>query len=67
MDEIQQESVQNKFINSRANPDDFFLKTYHPESGDKALQEAIYRYVEKRMAEILSLLIGKIMDVDDFL
>ena len=55
MDEIQQEAVVLKFYKKKVKPNDFFLKVYDKESGDKALQEAIQLYLESRVAEILSL------------
>ncbi|WP_187263477.1 DEAD/DEAH box helicase [Pontibacter beigongshangensis] len=56
MDQIQQDAVLRRFSTKRLSPAEFFLKVYDPEKGDKALQEAIYGYVQVRMGKILSLL-----------
>ncbi|GIV38760.1 MAG: hypothetical protein KatS3mg033_0560 [Thermonema sp.] len=56
MDSIQPEQIVRKFYNKKISQADFFLKIYHPEKGDKILQESIARYIEERRAKILALL-----------
>ena len=58
-DQIQQEAVVKEFWPRKIATAEFFLKTYHPEKGDKPLQEAIARYVQTRMAALLARLAGK--------
>ena len=58
-DQIQQDAVIKEFWPKKTTPADFFLKIYDPEKGDKALQEAIGRYVQERMGQILERLRGK--------
>ncbi|MDQ4141601.1 MAG: SNF2-related protein [Bacteroidota bacterium] len=58
-DQIQQDAILKKFSTKKLSVADFFLKTYDPEKGDKATQEAIESYVQHRMAKILELLGGK--------
>ncbi len=59
MDSIQQEPIHHKFQRKKLSPTDFFLTVYDPEKGDKLLRETIAKYVEDKLAEILSLLPGK--------
>lgn len=56
-DSIQPEQIIRKFYSKKISQADFFLKTYHPEKGDKLLQEAIANYLEERKAHVLRLLI----------
>ncbi|MGV3639157.1 MAG: DEAD/DEAH box helicase [Adhaeribacter sp.] len=56
IDQVQQEAVMKKFAVKKMSLADFFLKTFDPEKGDKALQEAILHYVQVRMAKIMELL-----------
>ncbi|WP_426489770.1 SNF2-related protein [Hymenobacter sp. 102] len=58
-DQIQQDAVIKEFWSKKTTPADFFLKIYDPEKGDKGLQDAICRYVQERMGQILSLLKDK--------
>ncbi|WP_201985917.1 DEAD/DEAH box helicase [Hymenobacter rubidus] len=58
-DQIQQEAVVKEFWPRKISTAEFFLKTYHPEKGDKPLQEAIAKHVQARMADILARLAGK--------
>ena len=59
MDEMQQDMVANRFQKKRQKPEEFFLKTYDKEAGDKLLQGEIDSYVERRRSQILSLISGK--------
>ena len=61
MDQIQQESIMLKFYKKKVKPDEFFLKVYDKENGDKALQEVIHNYIEQRRAKILDLLEDKMV------
>ncbi|MBT2556954.1 DEAD/DEAH box helicase family protein [Hymenobacter sp. ISL-91] len=59
-DQISQDAVIKEFgPKKKTTPADFFLKTYDPEKGDKPLQDAICRYVQERMGQILARLAGK--------
>ncbi|RYU78627.1 DEAD/DEAH box helicase [Hymenobacter persicinus] len=58
-DQIQQDAVIKEFWSKKTTPADFFLKIYDPEKGDKGLQDAICRYVQERMGQILERLQGK--------
>jgi hypothetical protein len=53
-DELQQEAVIKEFWPRKITTAEFFLKTYHPEKGDKPLQEAIARYIQTRLARLLA-------------
>ena len=59
MDSIQQEPIHLKFQKKKQTPADFFLTLFNEEVGDKLLRETIQRYVEDRLAEILTLLHDK--------
>lgn len=59
IDEIQQESVVKKFAARKMTTAEFFFKVYDPSKGDKAVQEQIDDYLERRKAEMLPLMIGK--------
>jgi len=56
LDQIQQEAVMKKFAAKKVTVAEFFLKTFDPEKGDKAVQDNICRFVQGRMAKILELL-----------
>jgi len=58
-DQLQQEAVVKEFWPRKIATAEFFLKTYHPEKGDKAMQEVIARHVQTRMAALLPRLAGK--------
>jgi hypothetical protein len=58
-DQLQQDAVIKEFWPRKVTAADFFLKTYHPEKGDKPLQEAIARYVQNRLGRLLAGLQGK--------
>ena len=59
MDSMQQESVIKHFEKKKMKPDEFFLKIYHKEKGNKDLQQQIEVYLERRRAKILGMLSGK--------
>lgn len=59
MDSIQQKVVIQKFYHKKIKPQDFFLKVYDSNKGDKALQEEIKNYLERRRARILTHMTGK--------
>jgi len=58
-DQIQQDAVIKEFWPKKTTPADFFLKIYDTDKGDKGLQDAICRYVQERMSQILDRLAGK--------
>ena len=58
-DQLQQEAIVKEFWPRKIATAEFFLKTYHPEKGDKPLQEAIARQVQARMGAVLARLAGK--------
>ncbi|OUJ76179.1 DEAD/DEAH box helicase [Hymenobacter crusticola] len=58
-DQIQQDAVIKEFWPKKTTPADFFLKIYDADKGDKGLQDAICRYVQERMSQILDRLAGK--------
>lgn len=58
-DQVQQEAVVKEFWPRKIATAEFFLKTYHPEKGDKPLQEVIARHVQTRMADLLARLADK--------
>ncbi len=59
MDEMQQDSVIKHFTKKSQKPEEFFLKVYDKEKGNKTLQKEIDAYLEKRRAKILPKLQGK--------
>ncbi|WP_425389490.1 SNF2-related protein [Ekhidna sp.] len=59
MDQIQQDQVANHFQKKRQKPEEFFLKVYDKNTGDKLLQGEIESYIERRRSQILSLIHGK--------
>ncbi|MEQ8626512.1 DEAD/DEAH box helicase [Ekhidna sp.] len=59
MDQIQQDQVANHFQKKKQKPEDFFLKVYDKNTGDKLLQGEIESYIERRRSQILSLIAGK--------
>lgn len=61
MDEMHQETIIKKFYHKKVSPNDFFLKVYNKEKGDKALQSAITEYLDERRAKVLKLLKGKLV------
>ncbi len=59
MDSMQQEVVVQHFQKKKIKVNEFFLKTYDKDKGNKLLQDEIHNYLEKRRTKILPLLIGK--------
>ncbi len=59
MDSMQQDAVVKHFHKKYIKPEEFFLKIYDDQKGNKLLQEEIEKYVERRRSNILPLLIGK--------
>ncbi|MEM8565128.1 MAG: DEAD/DEAH box helicase [Bacteroidota bacterium] len=61
MDTTQQEYVIKKFYKKPIKPEEFFLKVYDKEKGNETLQQEIDLYLERRRAEILERLRGKML------
>jgi len=61
MDQIQQEAIVLKFYKKKIKPADFFLKVYDKENGDELLQKAIQEFIERKRAEIVTRLSGKMI------
>ena len=59
MDSMQQDVVAKKFHKKPIKTEDFFLKIYDPEKGNKLLQDEIEGYLERRRASVLELIQGK--------
>ncbi|MEO9871665.1 MAG: DEAD/DEAH box helicase, partial [Ekhidna sp.] len=59
MDQIQQDRIAHHFQKKRQKPEEFFLKVYDSENGDKALRSEIDGYIERRRSQILALIHGK--------
>ena len=59
MDSMQPDVVVKKFEKKKIKPDDYFLKTFDPNTGDERIQKQMLDYVERRRAIILPLLQGK--------
>jgi superfamily II DNA or RNA helicase len=59
IDTMQQDAVVKKFSKKAIKPDDFFLKIYDKEKGNKLIQEEIERYLERRRSLVLSMIKGK--------
>ena len=59
MDSIQQDQIITKFLQKRESPENFFLRVYDKEKGDKHLQETVKNYIEDKLASILPLLQDK--------
>jgi len=56
MDSMQQDVVANHFFKKKIKPDEFFLKVYDVEKGNKLLQQEIDQYLERRRAKVLPML-----------
>ncbi len=57
MDAMQQDVVTKRYVGQRRMlPNDFFLKTYDPKTGDKLLQETIERDLGRKRFRIMELL-----------
>ncbi|QSE98570.1 DEAD/DEAH box helicase [Fulvivirga lutea] len=62
MDSMQQDAVVKKFnTKGPMKPDDFFLKMYDKEKGNELVQQEIERYLERKRAQILERLKGKMV------
>lgn len=61
IDEMQQDVVIKKFSKKNGRPEDFFLKVYDKEKGNKPLQSEIEQYLERRRRNILSKIQGKFL------
>ncbi len=59
MDSIQQDSVVKHFNKKSMKAEDFFLKVWDQEKGNRTLQMEINHYMERRRAKILERLTGK--------
>ncbi|MDH5608950.1 MAG: ATP-dependent helicase, partial [Cyclobacteriaceae bacterium] len=59
MDSMQQDVILNHFSKKKLKPNEFFLKTYDKDTGDKLLQREIDTYLERRRTVIMPLLVGK--------
>lgn len=57
MDACQQELVAKKFSAKKISTNEFFLKVFDPEKGDKIVQEAIGDYITNLKSQILSALL----------
>jgi SNF2 family DNA or RNA helicase len=58
-DSLQIETIIKKFYAKKIHHNEFFLKIYDKQKGDKALQEAIAMYVDEKISQILSLIFSK--------
>jgi SNF2 family DNA or RNA helicase len=61
MDKIQQDSIIQKFNNSRVKPAVFFNKVYKSENPDKILQQSIQDYIEDKKSDIFSMMKGRML------
>ena len=61
MDSMQQKEVLKHFQKKKGKPEDFFLKVYDKNSGDKLIQDEVEGYLERRRSKILSLIDGKLL------
>jgi hypothetical protein len=61
MDTMQQDVIIKQFWNKKINPSEFFLKVYDAEKGNKALQEEIEAYLERRRAQVLERIGNKLL------
>ncbi|MEQ9217757.1 MAG: DEAD/DEAH box helicase [Cyclobacteriaceae bacterium] len=61
MDSMQQKEVLKHFQKRKGKPEDFFLKVYDKNSGDKLIQDEVEGYLERRRSKILSLIDGKLL------
>ncbi|MEM1406618.1 MAG: DEAD/DEAH box helicase [Bacteroidota bacterium] len=61
MDTTQQEYVIKKFYKKPIKPEEFFLKVYDKAKGNELLQKEIDLYLERKRAEILDRLRGKML------
>ncbi len=61
MDSTQQESIYKKFNSKNIKIQDFFIRTYDPDKGNELLQNEIAAYLERKRAQILERLKGKMV------
>ncbi len=61
IDTMQQDAIVRKFYKTKIKTADFFDKVYHPEKGNKLLQEEIERYLEKRRVQVLEKITDKML------
>lgn len=61
MDAMQQDVIVKKFSAKQMKPEEFFSKTYDKVKGNELIQEQIEDYMEKRRAQVLDLLKGKMV------
>ncbi len=59
LESMQKDAILKKFNPKKAPSNDFLLRVYDPEKGDKAIQEAIHGYLENYRAKIFPKLLGK--------
>ena len=59
MDSMQQDAIVRKFYKKIIKAEEFYLKMYSPENGNKIIQEQIANYLEQKRAQVLPLLAGK--------
>ncbi len=59
MDSMQQNRIIRKFYKRKVKAQEFFLKIYHPDKGNQAVQEEIQNYLESKRSRILSLMRDK--------
>jgi len=55
-DSLQTETIIKKFYTKKIHQNEFFLKIYDKNKGDKPLQEAIETHLDEKIAQILSLI-----------
>ncbi len=61
MDSMQQDVVVHHFQKKKIKPNEFFLKTYDKDKGNKLLQNEITAYLEHRRAKVMPLLKEKML------
>ncbi|MCZ8216905.1 MAG: hypothetical protein O9262_11735 [Cyclobacteriaceae bacterium] len=61
MDAMQQDVIVKKYSAKQIKPEEFFAKTYDKVKGNELIQEQIEDYMEKRRAQVLELLKGKMV------
>ncbi|GAB4491627.1 MAG: hypothetical protein OHK0045_17780 [Raineya sp.] len=58
-DSLQVETIIKKFYAKKIHHNEFFLKNYDKQKGDKALQEAIANYVDNKISQILAIVFSQ--------
>ncbi|HSZ24649.1 MAG TPA: DEAD/DEAH box helicase [Cytophagaceae bacterium] len=58
---ISQETIVRKFYNKKVTPQEFFIKVFHKEKGDTAVQDMIHSYIETKKNEMLPMLRHKML------